>query len=237
MIAITSISPNHLNFAQQVKAIKSWQQLGIKVIAVQHTYDIDKLNIQEFFPGVTFVPTIDTMEKVFGKPYVKINTLIDVGYLYGDDVVMLINSDIVLDESRMLLDDIIEYVKRNEVFVYVSRWNYNGENVKDALMEQWGIDAFIFNRKHLKLIPKANYCMGQPRWDYWLPAWMLKHNILMYHVVSKFAYHRNHQQQWTMEQWRITTEWYLNEFNIEYDSIPFAFRKEHQDFQNASIKI
>ena len=55
-----------------------------------HTYLLDQY--QNIFKGVEFISTTDTSEAIYGKPYIKINAILDIAKQQNSDCVCLINS-------------------------------------------------------------------------------------------------------------------------------------------------
>ncbi len=225
MIAVTSLTPFHINFNSQLNAIDSWIALGFKVISVNHPYDINLLQ-KTGFP-VEFVPTIDTMESKYGKPYVKINTLIDEG-LKRDDRIMLINSDIELLNIPEMMSE-LHRLEKGDNFIFGSRHDYKF-NKEMSMMHPRGIDFFILNRNLASLITKQNYCMGKPVWDYWLPYTMYINKKKLHHIKSRFAMHQVHKQQWLQDEWEENTKMFLAEFKMPFLSYKDLSAKTYYAF-------
>lgn len=213
MLAVTSLSPTTDN----TKHINSWKALGLNVISVNHPYDI-KLMSGKY--DITFIPTTSTTEKIFGKPYVRINALIDAGFTL-DDQIMLINSDIYLDDSDFILSKIPK-----DRFTVVSRYDYD-EDPNTAVMNPFGLDVFVLNKD--MHVSKRNYCMGKPMWDYWLPMHMFKKGVPITHVISPFAYHKKHKLRWNSADWMRCGHWFRHEFNV--------MNHDWNEFYNMTYKI
>jgi hypothetical protein len=231
MIAVTSLSMFHKNKDFQKECIDSWIQIGLKVISVNHAYDIPYL--EKDYSNVEFVPTTKTGEHVFGKPYVRINALIESGLKYSNEI-MLINSDIKLINSVPILDRLVNKVLNDE-FVFISRHNYN-DDPEISSINKYGIDVFLFNAKLASLIKQKGYCMGQPFWDYWIPYKFYSECIKMNHVISRFALHKNHELQWDRKAWIRCTNWFCREFDIEYKGTKDFFEQTYNTFtKNANL--
>lgn len=219
MIAITSISPNHRNNDIQAKSVASWIDLGFIVYSLNVLDEVHILMRKDCYKKVNFiaVPELLTTKSIFGKPYVKINTLLNFGLSCNSEVFALINSDIELyDSSETLL--FIESTVRRGSFVYASRFDYNNSINENKSPIAYGIDVFFFNKKNARLLPQNDFSMGQCWWDYWLPYTMIKNEIESIGIEAPFAYHKSHEIQWNESQWSIAKQFFLNENKDVVDS-------------------
>jgi FkbM family methyltransferase len=196
IIFYTSINPSTDHIKRQLKAVKTWLKLNIPVISVNTKDEIKK--IQNIFKGVKFISTTDTSEAIYGKPYIKINAILDIAKQQNSDCVCLINSDIELIKDEKIFADFIK--KAKEGLVIVSRFNYR-QNYKDARPEGAGLDVFAFNKDRIDVIPKSYLSLGQPVWDYWFPYQFVINNIPIFKIVERFAFHQIHKLQWSTEKW------------------------------------
>lgn len=212
MIAITSLSPGHVNAERQKIAIKSWIRLGMKVYSFNHPEEISK--IKSFYPAVHFVSTERTMEKTYGKPYVSISAILDWANDKPDEEFCLINSDIELDSDVRVLNRIKNYMDKN--VVVCNRWDWD-KTKKKSTQYIYGIDAFFLKGKHMKIFGPSLFCMGQCFWDYHVPYTALKNNIPVIAVQNKFAFHKTHNVQYSEDNWRKTGKQFIVEHDLKYD--------------------
>ena len=198
MIAVTSIAPNHINENVQQVAVNSWLKLGFKVYSF-NSFD-ECVLLKPLYPDVIFIPTQKTMELTFGKPYVSINFLFDwcKGQSHSD--ICLINSDIELKTDKETINKIFDKAKDN--IVMANRVNHNGDYVGSHYLH--GIDVFFLNIKYLKIFPQTLFCLGQCHFDYWIPLVANSYQINTIFVEQKIAYHLDHAQRYSHENWLKT---------------------------------
>jgi 2-O-methyltransferase len=195
IIFCTSISPSKESEARQVKAIESWINAGIPVYSVNAKTEIKPLI--KIYPGVIFLATDDVVN-VGVKSYIRINTILEFIKKIDCETVCIINSDIEFAESGDLFGKLKQ--KARDGLVIARRYNYDVEH-GDAKMEQGGIDIFAFAKKYIDIIPKEEYCLGQPVWDYWFPLMFSENNIQIYYIDQPLFYHKKHQLGWSRQVW------------------------------------
>ncbi len=195
IIFCTSISPNKENEFRQLKAIGTWIGSGIPVYSVNTKQEIPLL--KKTYGGVTFLGTDDAVT-VSGKAYIKINTILDFVKKIDCETVCIINSDIEFAHNGDLFNQLKQNARNG--LVIARRFNYTAEHT-DAKMEQGGIDVFAFAKKHIDIIPKDEYCLGQPVWDYWFPLMFSENNIQVYYIDEPLFYHQIHKRRWSKQVW------------------------------------
>lgn len=208
MIAITSIAPNHRN--NQLNAVNSWLNYGLRVVSLNHPDEIKEL--KDIYKGVEFIPTERTMQALFGKKYVAINALIDYAKGLNEEVYLFINSDIVIIDKH----DIIKRAKEKskEGVVYAKRHDYTEEN-NEVKKYEYGIDAFFIHKNYLNIFPQSIYCLGQTFWDYWVPYRAIKEGVKIFEVQEPFIYHKIHPFQYKMEDWKKIGKYFIWENDLE----------------------
>lgn len=218
MIAITSISPKHSNFENQLTAVKSWQNAGYKVISLNVKSEIEQL---KEFQWVEFIETTRTNEVLFKKPYVTISAIIDHLKTISDDYFIIINSDIVIRDKIGILDTIKE--KSETGIVIFNRYDFDSDMDVNKRYES-GFDGFFINKKWLSIFPQSILCLGQCHWDYWLPYQAILANVPILTMPYPYLFHKNHQIQYSAEDWKATGKIFEGEVGV-IDSII----KEHLD--------
>src|SRR5262249_38315475 len=61
--------------------------------------------------------------------------------------------------------------------------------------------AFLFHGRDAAQLPNSFLSMGQPFWDYWFPHTFATRNRPIYAVEFPAAFHRNHQTNWSWQNW------------------------------------
>jgi len=214
MLAITSISPFHINNGIQQKAVNSWKKLGMSCSSFNHSSEITFL---KDYKGVNFVVTEKTMQHVFKKPYVSINAMLGWAKEQNEEHFCLINSDIELDFNKHLLQKIKLELDKDKV-VIAHRNDYI-KNKKAAQPYVLGIDVFFLNKKHLEIFPPSLFCMGNCHWDYNMPFTALKNDIEVINLQNTFAYHKKHDVQYSAKNWEATGRYFAQEHGIDCDNI------------------
>lgn len=202
MIAVTSISPGHINKDNQLKAIESMVESGFKVYSLNCAREIELL---KDYP-VEFIETEDTGEYFYGKPYVKVNAFRDFVMIYGD--ALIINSDIVLTPK------IKSIIKDNGALI-LNRWDYvHDEFIRSAKVFNSGFDAFYLKIEYAQLLPDTSLVVGQCHWDYWLPMQLIRLGVTIYTSKQPVIYHKKHNSQWSQESWYKTAEIFKRELGL-----------------------
>lgn len=200
MIFLTSISPKHTLENRQQLAVKSWLVHG-DVISFNHPSEIEILKTQGYDERIKFMPTNRTQKAFFGRHYVCINTLTDYVVENKIDNACMINSDISITENKSTIEKCKEQIKNG--FVYLHRWDMDGDNKKASHIYMDGIDAFFFNHTLAETLPQTMYCLGQTYFDIWLPY----HFLVIYNMpiisirTEPIIYHQRHHVQYDQGMW------------------------------------
>lgn len=206
--AITSISPTHVNKDIQHKAVESWITLGMKVISINSQSECDIL--KPLYKDVTFVPTVRTMELTFGKPLVSVSAIFDYCKIYESDNFCIINSDIELQTDKSTIERI--EVKMQDYIVMANRINYETEKVgKKYLL---GIDVFFIAKKYINSFPQTMHALGMTFVDYFIPFSATKLGIQTIFIEQDIAYHKEHKQQYSHDNWLKSGRFFLWEFGL-----------------------
>ena len=120
IVAITSISPYHINNNIQKQAIDSWMNLGMKVYSINNAEEIKILKLN--YPKVEFVQTNRTMKQTYGKNVISISSIIDFAKTLNNSY-CIINSDIELDYNKDLLTNVKDKLKQS--LVVCNRLDYD----------------------------------------------------------------------------------------------------------------
>ena len=200
MICITSISPN--NIQRQQMALNTWMAFKHKIISFNCKSEIEVL--KSMFSNVEFIEVKKTGQKLYGKPYVFINDLVDYA---KEHECLLINSDI-------LINNIIPKPNPNECIV-LNRRDIKDYNYHNATLLQSGYDAFYLTPNTAKLLPKTDLALGQCHWDYWLPYMMAKNRVKLITYRRPLIYHEVHPVQYSHESWVKTAEIFRKETGLE----------------------
>lgn len=203
MIACTSISPKHANNDIQLKAVNSWNDLGLKVYSFNCKKECEQL--APLYPNVTFIETNRTMEYHFGKPYVSINAVIDWAKESEFNEFCIINSDIELKTDI----DTINRIKSAmaEKILLCNRVNYDTDYKGTQYLQ--GIDVFFIHKKWMSIFPQTIFCFGQCFWDYWIPFTASKNGIEVQFIKQDIAFHKNHNVQYSEENWNKTGRYFM----------------------------
>jgi len=213
MIALTSISPTHINKGIQRKAVESWKRLGMEVYSFNHPFEIPRLSE---YTGVNFISTEQTMQHVFKKPYVQITAMIDWAKKQNEEQFLLINSDIELAFDKHLLVKVKNELKDKMIICHRNDYLKNKKAAEPYIL---GIDVFFIDRKFLGIFPPSLFCMGNCHWDYNIPFTAIKNGIEVVNLQNRFAYHKKHHVQYSEKNWEITGKYFMLEHNLDIDNI------------------
>jgi len=210
VVAITSISPTHINANIQSDAIKSWIDLGFKVYSFNSPKEIETLNGQ--YDNVEFVPTYRTMEITYGKPLVSINAVLDWAKEREDQHYCLINSDI-----ELIMDlEMVERVKlqMDKSIVLDNRIDYDTTKALTSHKYMMGIDVFFIHKKWLSIYPQSMHCFGMTFWDYFIPYVAIQNGVDVKFIKQNTAYHKKHSAQYSMDNWKKSGRFFLWEAGL-----------------------
>lgn len=206
MIAITSVSPTHINSDQQIKAVKSWIDCGMQVYSMNCESECELL--KDLYPDVIFISTTQTMQLTFKKPYVRINAVLDWCKEQDEDNFCIINSDIELK-----INDFSGIEKEMEsAIVLANRIDY--EVAYSGSQYTLGIDVFFIHKKWLYSFSQTIFCFGQCFWDYWIPYSATKKGIEVTFIKQDIAFHKTHNAQYNHDQWLQTARYFLWEHGL-----------------------
>lgn len=178
---ITSIAPNRLD--RQKLCINSWLNHG-NVIAVQLEHEIENLN--SMFPNIEF--KIGQPSKGFSKITPKITELIS----YANVPSILINSDIQIKDKS--LD---QWAAETNILKLGICKDFYPQYPTKLYTRKWGIDVFLILPEMREQLIAAEFCVGCPGWDYWLPYHLwFTHNYEIKVIDGQF-HHEIHQIGWT----------------------------------------
>ena len=197
----TSLSPSINRFNHQLKAIKSWRELGFEITSLNHVKDISELVNTDLASeyskhGVKFIPTERGLIEE-NRRFVFIDELINLATKISRTA-FIINSDIILKDKRKI-EEIIN--KAQQSLVFVSRYNYDNK-IEECSIEKFGLDIFVFNSDFRKLIPPSTFVIGKPLWDYWIPYHFALTQTPIFSIHDKVAFHKNHPKAWNIEDWK-----------------------------------
>lgn len=214
MIAITSISPKHVNGDIQQIAIQSWIDLGMTVYSMNGKTECDMLRPE--YPNVTFIETDRTMEKIYGKEYVSIDAIFEWCCEQESDNFCLINSDIELATDRETIERISNRMK--DAIIVANRISYT-DAYTDTKIHDRGLDVFFLNKRFIEMFPKSMYAMGLCHWDLRIPYLALKNDVPIIFLKRFGVFHKKHKVQYNKKSWEKTGRYFMWEndlFQFDY---------------------
>ncbi len=191
----TSIAPFRIE--EQQKAVQSWLSLGFQVISINCTEEIEQL--QEFFPSVRFVPAPRDARRLYSKPLIYLDDVLAALAQTESPVCGIVNSDIRLDADARI-SDYIRTQTRNAM-LYGSRLDVEKPDHVEGRVYDCGFDFFFFDRAVIDRIPKSQFCLGMPWWDYWLPLMAVLTGAEIRELITPFALHCRHEFEWAGDDW------------------------------------
>jgi FkbM family methyltransferase len=198
---LTSIAPGNLE--NQRLALQSWQVLGFKVISLNNSSEV--IALQSLYPHITFHAVSRDAELEVGKPLIYLDHIWE--YLQnacvktetGNGIFGIINSDIHL---KVDFDDLalIEHEAKQSLVVS-SRIEVENPDQTTGRIYTRGFDAFFFDADLLAKLPKSNYCLGMPWWDFWLPLIAQQQSVPIKYLTTPIAYHVQHRINYRSDLW------------------------------------
>jgi FkbM family methyltransferase len=192
--ALTSLSPAPHQVAAQRAALQSWVEADLEIHSFNHPSERDAI---ASCYDVDIVPVTRTTVHLFGRHYVPIKTMLDWA-AEREGPVLIVNSDIVLRLARWELQR-LRWASDGGLCCFV-RYNHNGD-LRCAVREQYGIDAFLFSGRDASLFPDSDLSMGQPFWDFWVPHVFASAGRRLSWVDFPAAFHQRHPVGWSWDVW------------------------------------
>lgn len=230
----TSLSPVHANKDAQLTAVKSWDSLGMSIYSFNSKEELNALKTS--YPSyVNFITCNKTSKHIFGKPCILINEMID---HFNDhksaDILMLINSDIILNPS----EDLIKKIKSlSSLGIVISSRNDFKKDFLDGTQYVHGFDVFCIHNRFTKMFPPSIYSMGQTWWDYWIPYTSLKNRVVVFRITQPFAFHKEHEKQYNEKDWRRMTQYFRFENDLSEPDAQTLNNSIWKDIMDNSIVI
>ena len=186
LTVVTSMSllPHHLSV--QRRCLKSWLDMGLRVVSGNAYWEIDQL--RSIYPEVEFFEC--KQSEAYDRPTSRVYDLMRL----VPGPILLMNSDIELHGSQSLLRSAVE---SGECLVGL-RHNYE-LSIFEANLEQWGIDAFLLHPEVIPTFPELELAIGQTMWDWWIPIHLESINARMRWVGDPFFFHKTHPLHWKKE--------------------------------------
>lgn len=211
LVAYTSISPSHKNIQNQLVAVNKINELGISLLSFNHESELAELK-KDYPDFIKFIESTRTSERMFGKPCVMISEMIDHFIKSDSDLMMIINSDVVLSCDKEFIDKIKSI---SEICVPIAHRNDYSEAISNSKEYSFGFDVFFISKAYAKIFPQSLYSMGQTWWDYWIPYTCIKSGVDVAIIKNKFAFHKEHKVQYKSEDWTKMTQYFMWENNIK----------------------
>lgn len=189
----TSLPPKNITITGQ--AVDSWLRYGFKVISVNTEQEYGLL--AQHFPDIQFCIQNDTAREITGKDHQYLDALLDALAASNSPVCGIINADIVLQGGSESWLQIIRYAQQN--FIYSSRINVSGLDVKKGLRYDSGFDWFLFPSTFTPRVPRTKFVLGAPFWDLFFPAWAFFSGYITAICYSPMALHITHPTNWAFE--------------------------------------
>lgn len=185
----TSLAP--WNTGLQEQAIQSWLSAGFQVVSLNVADELPLL--QKRFPNVEFIVPYRNAKKKYGKPLIYVNDLLDVLKQSDAAVCGIVNSDIHFRDKHLY-----PFLLRETpgAFVYGARIEVDTLQDPNGCIDPWGFDYFFLDRSLISYFPQADYCLGAPMWDFWLPLTALGYGIPVKKIMTPHAFHLRHEARY-----------------------------------------
>jgi hypothetical protein len=202
-VVVTSLAPREC--ARQTTALSSWVDFGVTIHAVNTPSEIEIL--RPLYPQVSEWHASDEQTTGLSKPTATINSLLDIAVKL-DKTILLINSDCEMyGDPKPLIES-----SHIDALTIGVRSNYLGKYYAAPVKEEWGLDAFMVKPEMVKGIPRLNFGIGSPVWDYWLPLHFQRADVPIRVLEEQLIYHKSHNLAWSREDWLKGADVILNHY-------------------------
>jgi hypothetical protein len=203
---VTSFSLHR--FERQAFCVRSWQRLGLPIVAVQCDTQINQLS--EMFAGMGIQwTTIPSRPNAWDRPHLA--RVADHIKHTADGPILLINSDIEIRDtaeqfaSQWCGDDA-------DTLICGVRLDHPRGSYRSA-MHPYGIDAFRITPAMSETLPDDGFVIGSPGWDYWLPWRIAQLGYKVRAAKSQFM-HETHQMGYGRDAVDIAHQMMLDRFGV-----------------------
>ena len=210
-VAVTSLAPHR--FDRQTEVLNSWVKFGLKIVSVNTFAEFEAI-------GSDYPQVSAWMHSESDCKTQRINSLLDVATRW-ELPVLLINSDIEIygDQSRLIS---LARARKSAIGI---RFNYDSSPL-DSTSERWGLDAYLVYPEQVARLPRVDWAIGKPMWDYWL-AWELNRlGGSPEWIGDPYFFHKSHPVAWTQEE---CTKSHLV-FNEQFEPMDWAAWRAGQPF-------
>lgn len=202
MLIATSLmySKDNLEIEKQKKAMRTWEDIGFRVISCNVVEEIEVL--REIFPEASFVELKRSGKELTGKPFPFIYDMLQVlksNVQKDDEICGIVNSDIFL--KNISAQEIQAYFRVSDNRVVIMH-RYDIDDEEDTKGEYYfsGIDVFFFERKYISVFSDKGFMLGRPEWDHWFLYEADKVGMQILEIKNKVAFHIKHKQRWTASE-------------------------------------
>jgi len=215
-VAVTSINPNPARWPRQLQCVESWLRIGLPVITVNTSEELDRLNLPAGVTGVV----CNTLSAIYDRPTQLITSLSRAGAATGLPT-LLINSDIEIHGPVECLETALQASDKLTIGV---RYNHHAGQARPlAVREPSGLDCFLLSPAMLAAIPDAPFAVGKPVWDYWLPHAVRSQGHKFHWINEPLFFHESHTLGWSHAEWEIGAKVFAktNDMHLGYGSRDF----------------
>jgi hypothetical protein len=193
---VTSVAPSQVE--NQQRAINSWLHAGFSVTSLNAKPEIDQC--RKLFPEIDFQPVERDASSECGRPLVYLDDVFAFLRKNGTPICGLINSDIHLRADEATVRYVLDQAQGS--LVLACRTDVETLDSRTGEVFKHGLDAFLFDKSILDLVPTSKFCLGQPWWDYWFPSCVLgmQRNVPLKLVTFPFIAHIRHSSDWNRDR-------------------------------------
>ncbi|MBP2655276.1 MAG: glycosyl transferase group 1 [Firmicutes bacterium] len=191
---VTSLSLD--NITNEQLAIKSWQQAGFKVIAMNTADDIARLS--PLFPDIEFIPASRDASARYGKPYIYFRDLVDCCVNLPSAISGIAKADIILPPELM---PFVAQEGQGSI-IFGSRLDTDSADLATGDEHSGGFDYIFFDKSVANYYPRESFCLGLYWWDYWAVLMPIAAGVTAKRLELPIAKHVRHQTSPNLELWR-----------------------------------
>jgi hypothetical protein len=203
---VTSFSLHR--FERQSFCVRSWQRLGLPIVAVQCDTQINQLS--EMFAGLGIKwTTMPAKPNAWDRPHLA--RVADHIKHTADGPILLINSDIEIRDTpeqfaaQWLGDDA-------DTLICGVRLDHPRGSYRST-MHTYGIDAFRITPAMADSLPDDGFVIGSPGWDYWLP-WRISQLGYKIRAAKSQFMHETHEMGYGRDAVDIAHQMMLDRFGV-----------------------
>ncbi len=218
------VSSTDFGSVYQRACIESWRRAGFTIISINTAEEIKALGALNY--PVEFAVTHRSRPSIADfLQHIRES---------GQTIAGIVNADCFLFDLPNVLRTVL--TKAEDGMALVERLNIDPSTLRPSGELCYGFDAFFFATGAAQNIwIDDELCIGQPWWDYWLPAAFAAAGAKLVSIEAPLLAHLDHDRNWQKEPWLENGRRMLGWLLAADRSLPKEFEALVRDFRGKDV--